>query len=104
MGDTDWFSALAIISVNGLLDVKVVRGTTNGDTFYDFIQENLLPHLMPFNGENPHSVVIMDNCSIHHIDEIVSMIQDVGAIVHFLPPIPQTSCLLSWHFQKSKQP
>ena len=37
-------SALAIISVSGLLDVKVVRGTTNGDTFYDFIQENLLPH------------------------------------------------------------
>ena len=32
-------SALAIISVNGLLDVK---GTTNGDTFYDFIQEKLL--------------------------------------------------------------
>ena len=80
-------SALAIISVNGLLDVKVVRGTTNGDTFYDFIQENLLPNLMPFNGENPHSVVIMDNCSIHHIDEIVPMIQEVGALVHFLPPL-----------------
>ena len=79
-------SALAIISTNGLLDVKVVRGTTNGDTFYDFIQENLLPLLMPFNGENPHSVVIMDNCSIHHIDETVPMIQDVEAIVHFLPP------------------
>ena len=77
---------MAIISVNGLLDVKVVRGTTNGDTFYDFIKEHLLLNLMPFNGENPHSVVIMDNCSIHHVDEIVPMIQDVGAIVHFLPP------------------
>ena len=77
---------MAIISVSGLLDVKVVRGTTNGDTFYDFIKEHLLLNLMPFNGENPHSVVIMDNCSIHHVDEIVPMIQDVGAIVHFLPP------------------
>jgi len=95
-------SALAIISVNGLLDVKVVRGTTNGDTFYDFIQENLLPHLMPFNGENPHSVVIMDNCSIHHIDEIVSMIQDVGAIVHFLPPYSPDFMPIELAFSKVK--
>ena len=43
------------------------------------ILENLLLNLMPFNGENSHSVVIVDNCSIHHIDEIVPMIQDVGA-------------------------
>ena len=96
-------SALAIISVNGLLDVKVVRGTTNGDTFYDFIQENLLPHLMPFNGEtDPHSVVIMDNCSIHHINEIVPMIQDVGAIVHFLPPYSPDFMPIELAFSKVK--
>ena len=41
---------------------------------------------MPFDGHNPHSVVILDNCSIHHIPEIVHMIQEVGALVHFLPP------------------
>jgi transposase len=26
------------------------------------------------------------NCSIHHLDEIVDMIHEVGALVHFLPP------------------
>lgn len=41
---------------------------------------------MPFDGRNPHSVVILDNCSIHHMEETVRMIQEVGAIVHFLPP------------------
>ena len=41
---------------------------------------------MPFNGSNPHSVVIMDNCSIHHTMNIVESIQEVGALVHFLPP------------------
>ena len=30
----------------------------------------------------------MDNCSIHHISEIVQMIEEVGAIVHFLPRHP----------------
>ena len=41
---------------------------------------------MPFNGSNPHSVVIMDNASIHHIDGIVDMITSIGALVIFLPP------------------
>ena len=36
--------------------------------------------LLPFNGTNHHSVVIMDNCSIHHIDEVVAMIEDVGDV------------------------
>ena len=79
-------SGLALISVNGLLDVKIENNTTNADSFYDFVQKHVLPHLMPFNGQNPHSVVIMDNCAIHHIEEIASMIEDVGSLVHYLPP------------------
>lgn len=79
-------SAIACISTAGLLDVMTVKGTTDSDTFYCFVQTHLIPHLMPFNGSNPHSVVIMDNCSIHHTDNIVKSIQEVGALVHFLPP------------------
>ena len=44
-----------------------------------------LAHLMPFDGSNPHRVVIMD-VSIHHVDEVVQMIQGVGAVIIFLPP------------------
>ena len=79
-------SAIANISVSGLLDVDVVKGTVDGDRFYDYVQKHLLPHLMPFNGMNPHSVVVLDNCSIHHVEGITSMIEEVGALVHFLPP------------------
>ena len=79
-------SAIACIAVDGLLDVRTVRGTTDGDTFYEFVQTHLLQHLMPFNGVNPRSVVVLDNCSIHHIPEIVASIEDVGALVYFLPP------------------
>ena len=35
---------------------------------------------------NPHSVIILDNCSIHHASGIVHTIEEVGALVHFLPP------------------
>ena len=79
-------SAIANISVSGLLDVKVVKGTVDGEVFYDYIQTHLLPHLMPYNGVNPHSVVVLDNCSIHHVEGIASMIEEVSVIVHFLPP------------------
>ena len=79
-------SAIACISAAGLLDVKTLKDTSDGDTFYHFVQSHLIPHLMPFNGINPHSVVIMDNCSIHHVPEVVKSITDVGALIHFLPP------------------
>ena len=52
--------------VSGLLDCKTVTGSVNGEAFYNFIQTALLPHLMPFDGQNPNSVVVMDNASIHH--------------------------------------
>ena len=73
------------MSSNGLLDVKTVKGTTDGDAFYDFVQTHLIPHIMPYNGTNPHSVVVLDNCAVHHIREVRKLL-DVGAIVHFLPP------------------
>ena len=44
--------------------------------------------LMPFNGINKNSVVIMDNCSIRHIHEVTSTIRETGAILHFAPYSP----------------
>lgn len=38
-------------------------------------------HLME---KKTHSVLIMDNCIIHHGDEVVKMIHEMGALVHFL--------------------
>ena len=37
-------SGIGIISVNGLLDVSIVKGPVNGDTFYDFMLKYVLPH------------------------------------------------------------
>ena len=41
-------SAVAVISVCGLLDICTVMGSTNSDTFYDFVEKHLpiLCHLM----------------------------------------------------------
>ena len=53
---------------------------------YEYVRRSLLPTLMPFDGINPKSVVIMDNASIHHVEEVVSTIEGIGSIVKFLPP------------------
>ena len=44
----------------------------DGDIYTDFVEEVLLPHLIPFDGRNPHSVVILDNCCFHHCEEAES--------------------------------
>ena len=89
--------------MEGILDVTVNKGTTNGDTFYDFVSKILLPNLLPYNGVNHHSVVVMDNCTIHHIPEIAPMIEGVGALVHFLPPYSPDINPIEGGIFKSKQ-
>ncbi len=79
-------NAITFMSARGILDCHIETDTVDGDAFYTCVQKCLLPHLMPFDGTNPHSVVIMDNASIHHVDGVVEMIQSVGALVIFLPP------------------
>ena len=80
-------SSIAIMSTAGLLDCVTVTGAVDGDTFYEFVHKHLLPRLKPFDGTSEQSIVVMDNVSIHHVDGIVDMIQEVGAMVMFIPPI-----------------
>ena len=65
-------SAIAAMTSCCVLDIQIVRGGVTGDDFIDFINKMLLPHMMPFNGSNPNSVVILDNCSIHHAAGVVA--------------------------------
>ena len=73
----------------------LAEGSINGDRFEFFIRNYLLPVLMPFNGINPLSVVIMDNASIRHVQSNVQLIESMGAKVIFLPPTLQISILLN---------
>ena len=50
------------------------------------VQAPILTKLMPFNGINDHSIVVQDNCSIHHVPEIQKLVEDTGIIMMYLPP------------------
>ena len=78
-------NAIAFMSVDGLLDCHIEEGSVDGDVFFSTIQRLLVPHIMPFNGTNPHSVIVLDNASIHHVDEVVELLHRLGALVLFLP-------------------
>ena len=80
------FSAIGILSVNGILDTFITSDNVNAEVFQEFVEKSLIRHVMPFNGYNPHSIVILDNASIHHTDAVVNLLQSIGVLVHFLPP------------------
>ena len=77
---------IVAISVGGVLACKIVEGSVTGEVFEDFLYTCLLPKLSPCNGENAKSVVITDNASIHHVDSVVETFQQLGVLIHFLPP------------------
>ena len=74
------------MSVHGMEDTYVTEENINGDIFKHFVATCLLPILNPFGGTNTNSIVIMDNCSVHHMERVAEMITGVGALLKFLPP------------------
>ena len=77
-------TSIAAISSTGLLDVYHTTGTGTGDIFFNFIRGSVIPNMLPF--PNPRSILVMDNCSIHHVDYVQDFIRDCGILLLFLPP------------------
>ena len=96
-------SAIPILSTEGIEDVYTTTDSVNGDKFLDFICQCLLPIIQPFDGKNPRSVVLMDNASIHHLEQVEEIITGVGARLHFLPPYSPDLMPLEEVFAKIKR-
>ena len=97
------YSGIPVMSLQGIHDVQIVEGSVNGIKFEEFILQTLMPILNPFNGTNPLSVVIMDNCSIHHTSPVKHLIENVAhAKLLFLPPYSPDLMPLEEVFSKVK--
>ena len=77
------FSEIPVMSTEGIHDVYLFDGNVNGERFQEFTTNSLPPILNPFNWSNSHSVVIMDNVSIHHVHGVVDSIESQGARLIF---------------------
>ena len=79
-------NAVAALSAEGIVAVDLVSGSVNGEKFFDFLRGSLIPNMMPYDGQNPNSILVMDNCSVHHVHKVVDLIQQSGILLFFLPP------------------
>ena len=79
-------NAVAAICSNGLLTVDLTESTMTGERFFDFVRGSLIPNMLPFNGINPQSIAVLDNCAIHHVQEVKEVFQQAGILLFFLPP------------------
>ena len=81
-----------------MLDIHITTESVDADIFCDYVKQCLLP----FNCTNPRSVVVMDNVSIHHVDKVVALIEEVGAMVIYLPPYSPNIMPIEECFSKVK--
>ena len=42
--------------------------------------------MRPFDGSNSRSIAVMDNCSIHHTQEVADLFLQAGILLIYLPP------------------
>ena len=99
----DRINAIAAITSSGLLTVELTKATVNGDNFFDFIRGTLIPHMRPSDGVSTHSILTMDNCSVHHVNEVREVLQQAGILVLFLPPCSPDLNPLEEAFSNIKQ-
>ena len=95
-------SAIPVMTTRGIEDVFTTTDRVNGDVFERFVCECILPIILPFDGNNPRSVLVMDNASIHHLERIEEIITGVGAKILFLPPYSPDLMPLEEVFAKVK--
>ena len=79
-------NAIAGLSQDGTIALELISGSVNGVKFLEFVRGTLIPVMMPFDGVNPRSILVMDNCTIHHVNEVESILLQAAIVVLFLPP------------------
>ena len=85
-GQRTCISAIAALSADGVIALELTKGTVDGSKFVDFIQGKLIPEMQPFDGENTRSILVLDNCSVHHVQEVSELLDEAGILHFFLPP------------------
>ena len=90
--------SIAAICTDGLLALETTSNSVNGEMFFDFVCGELLPEMLPFDGSNPKSIIIMCNCSIHHVQQVADLFHVAGILVlYLLPYSPDYKSSLSKH-------
>ena len=77
-------SAITGMCSEDVLGYELTTGTVNGDKFFDYVRGQLIPSMHPFPGDQ--SILVMDNCRVHHTEQLIDLAQNAGILLLFLPP------------------
>ncbi|KIK13211.1 hypothetical protein PISMIDRAFT_119277, partial [Pisolithus microcarpus 441] len=66
---------LPAIMLDGIIAYDIIEGPVDGERFLQFLKEHVMPFTTPYPG--PCSVIIMDNCRIHHGEAVRALIEDM---------------------------
>lgn len=77
------WSILPAMTVDGYLNdaTLVYQGSINRDLFCEWLESKVLPKLRPH-----YHILVMDNCSIHHGEEVRELCEINGFEIEYLPP------------------
>ncbi|KZP30237.1 hypothetical protein FIBSPDRAFT_726293, partial [Athelia psychrophila] len=64
------YSVLPALSSDGIIALDIFEGSVNKDWFMDFLKNELV--CVHFNST---FVVVMDNCAIHHDEEVRALVE-----------------------------
>lgn len=70
-GRAENLSILPAFTIDGYIACNVYKGGVNKDDYIGFLEDNLLPQCGQYPG--PRSIIIMDNCAIHHGPVIINV-------------------------------
>lgn len=77
-------SSIAAMCSEGVVDYELTDSTVNAGKFYDFVRGQLIPNMQPFPGDR--SIIVMDNCTVHHTQQLKDLVESAGVLLLFLPP------------------
>ncbi|KAJ3500783.1 hypothetical protein NLJ89_g9639 [Agrocybe chaxingu] len=80
----DRYSMVAAITTEGYMSTRVILGSFNAEEFRDYIIEQVLPEMNPYPANK--SILLMDNCRIHHNIELIDVVNAAGCLLIYLPP------------------
>jgi len=78
-------------------------GTVDGEYFVQWVRKKLCPVLGNYERGEPRSVVVLDNASIHHSDEVVDLIHATGAVIIYSAPYSPTLNPIENYFSMYKK-
>ena len=71
---------ISTVRLDGTTACMTIKGATTGEVFYAYVSEVLLPTL------KKGDILVMDNLAAHKNKETLSLLEEAGVEVLFLPP------------------